>query len=200
MTTLTFVRHGETVANLSDVLQGNMDSGSAELTEKGVAQAHKARRVLAGRDFDICYCSTLRRARETADIIVSNQVLEIVEDARLNEMDFGDGNLVPLGEWLKLHPPLSGDDWRFDYIDTPFPNGESYTQCYERVAAFGRDCASKEHNRTLLVGHTSTVRMLLAILKEQDLRSHLALPILNCAVYEATLTPLDTWTVNQTHP
>ena len=43
-------------------------------------------------DFDICYCSPLKRAQETARIFLAdrNPAVEIITDNRLHEMCFGD--------------------------------------------------------------------------------------------------------------
>lgn len=64
---LYLVRHGETVANAGGRLQGWMD---AELNDKGRTQARETAAYYKNIHLDAVYCSTLKRARETAEILL----------------------------------------------------------------------------------------------------------------------------------
>ena len=68
MTTLLLVRHGETVANANQILQGQTQG---ELNEKGVAQAEKLARELSDTPIDAFISSDLQRAEHTCSIIAA---------------------------------------------------------------------------------------------------------------------------------
>ncbi|KAI1882263.1 hypothetical protein AGOR_G00248880 [Albula goreensis] len=88
---LTMVRHGETQYNKDKLLQGQgIDS---PLSEIGKQQAEAAGNYLREVKFTNVFSSNMRRARQTADIIVKNNVhcsgVEIVSDPQLKERSFG---------------------------------------------------------------------------------------------------------------
>lgn len=80
------VRHGETDWNIARKLQGRTD---IPLNENGRMQAREVVGAIDQIGFDYCYSSPLKRAHETAQILLSNQSVEIVCDDRLKEMCFG---------------------------------------------------------------------------------------------------------------
>ena len=80
------LRHGKTEWNKLKKLQGRTD---IPLCEEGRAMAAEAAEKYANVHFDVCYCSPLVRARETAEIILKDRNVPIVVDDRLKEMAFG---------------------------------------------------------------------------------------------------------------
>src|SRR5437868_6012181 len=68
-TTLYLLRHAATEANLANPprLQGRRHN--PPLARLGVRQAEATRDFLAVRPIDVCYCSPLRRAVQTAAIV-----------------------------------------------------------------------------------------------------------------------------------
>ncbi len=85
----TFLRHGESVGNVENRLQGLSDF---PLSETGRAQAHKlaARWKKEGVTFDAVIASPLSRALETAQIIAADLGLpEIATDPLWVERDMG---------------------------------------------------------------------------------------------------------------
>ena len=83
------LRHGRTDWNDEHRLQGEVD---IPLNETGRQMAYDAAEKYKDIDFDICYCSPLKRAQETARIFLAdrNPAVEIITDNRLHEMCFGD--------------------------------------------------------------------------------------------------------------
>lgn len=86
MNKLYVIRHGKTDWNNLRLMQGRVD---IPLNEEGRADAFKIASSINLSDIYICFSSPLKRARETAEIIVQNK-LEIVYDDLLIERDFGD--------------------------------------------------------------------------------------------------------------
>jgi len=79
------VRHGETDWNLNHKMQGQVD---VPLNATGLNQAEKLKETLEHYDFDICYCSPLKRAAKTAEIATNGRV-KIVFDDDLKERGYG---------------------------------------------------------------------------------------------------------------
>lgn len=65
---LCLVRHGETIANREDILQGQCDY---PLTEEGVGDALLVGDFLGNVDWDLTFTSDLKRAKTTAEILLS---------------------------------------------------------------------------------------------------------------------------------
>ena len=81
-----YVRHGETIFNVTNKSQGACDS---PLTENGINQARQCSSRLKTMDIDKCYCSTLERATDTANIVLENRNISIIPLKGLKEMSFG---------------------------------------------------------------------------------------------------------------
>lgn len=94
MTTITplltrpfcFVRHGESEANLQDLVAGSTD---VPLTERGRTQAFAAAHALQGAGITSIYCGLLSRARETAICIGQTLELPVTEIPELGERNWG---------------------------------------------------------------------------------------------------------------
>lgn len=84
---LYIMRHGKTEWNLLNKLQGRTD---IPLNDEGRLMAQRACEEYKALNIDVCYCSPLARAAETAQIVLSNRDVPIITDDRLVEMCFGD--------------------------------------------------------------------------------------------------------------
>ena len=149
---LYIMRHGRTDWNAKYKLQGRTD---IPLNDEGRQMAEKAAAEYADVHFDICYCSPLIRAKETAEILLRGRDVPIVTDERLVEMSFGVYEGVensfsdpecPINQ-LFYHPE--------DYI-VPVKDGESLDELFARTGSFleevvfGQVKAGKD---VLIVGH-----------------------------------------------
>jgi len=88
---LVLLRHGESTWNKENRFTGWTDVG---LTEKGIAEAQAAGRLLKeqGFDFDIAYTSVLKRAIKTLWLVLEEMDrmwLPVVHSWRLNERHYG---------------------------------------------------------------------------------------------------------------
>src|SRR5215471_3998143 len=66
-TEIYLVRHGQSIHNEKQIIAGQLDS---ELTGQGIEDARFVAGTLRRSDFDLIYCSDLRRARETTQVIL----------------------------------------------------------------------------------------------------------------------------------
>lgn len=84
--TFYYVRHGETLFNVQNRMQGWCDS---PLTEKGIGNAREARKRLAEVPLKAAYTSTSERCRDTCAIIVEGRGIPVYERKGLKEVNFG---------------------------------------------------------------------------------------------------------------
>lgn len=120
-TTLFFVRHGQTEANRTKLIQGQSDRSALPgikdlgLNETGIKQAQALIPLLMERGInpDIVFSSSLNRAKQTGQIIADAFGIKIVTHDGLREMFFGEKlEGVPVEEFKKriFTPPLKFTD------------------------------------------------------------------------------------------
>ena len=103
-TILYLVRHGETVDNANQIMQGQTQG---ELNENGVRQAREFAEQWKDRDIDVVIASDLKRSVDTATIIAAPHGLEVVMTPLLRERDWG-------GFTGRFIPDLKGEVWPDD--------------------------------------------------------------------------------------
>lgn len=84
---LYIMRHGKTEWNALHKLQGRTN---IPLNDEGRLMASQACEEYKSVKIDVCYCSPLIRAVETAQIVLRDRNIPIITDERLVEMSFGD--------------------------------------------------------------------------------------------------------------
>jgi probable phosphoglycerate mutase len=94
MTTLYLVRHGETVDNANQIMQGQTQG---MLNEYGIRQAQEVSEAWKDRQIDVVIASDLKRSIDTARIIAEPHGLEVITTPLLRERDWGDftGRFIP---------------------------------------------------------------------------------------------------------
>ena len=88
---LLLIRHGETVDNVRQIMQGQTHG---ELNERGVEQARSVAERLAAERIDAVVASDLRRAIQTAEIIAAPHGLPVLTTPLLRERDWGSFTVV----------------------------------------------------------------------------------------------------------
>lgn len=142
MKTIIFlVRHGETVDNARQIMQGQTQGC---LNDKGREQARLVAERLASESLDAVVASDLRRAIQTAELLAEPHHLPVVTTPLLRERDWG-------GFTGRYIPDLKGETWPDDveseealvlrarafllYITATYPGG--------RVVAVGHGIINK---------------------------------------------------------
>ena len=94
MTHLYLMRHGETIDNARQLMQGQVQG---QLNEEGIRQAERVRDELATQHFDAIVASDLKRSSDTACIVAQPHGLQVVTTPLLRERDWGDftGRFIP---------------------------------------------------------------------------------------------------------
>ncbi len=103
-TVLFLVRHGETVDNARQIMQGQTQGC---LNEKGREQARVVAERLAAESIDAIMASDLQRAIQTAEMIAEPHGLPVVTTPLLRERDWG-------GFTGRFIPDLKGEVWPDD--------------------------------------------------------------------------------------
>lgn len=169
------IRHGKTSLNQANVLQGRSDH---PLNEDGILQAKQAAEELSGIRFDRVYSSPLKRAVQTAALIVPE--LSPVIDERLIEMDYGPYEGAGLDD---LSPELLS--FFSDFIHNPAPEGmESLESVVKRTGLFLEEIRGLGGN-ILISTHAIAMKGLLENLTPESKGSYWSKYIGNCAVYAA---------------
>ncbi|MDE6774716.1 MAG: histidine phosphatase family protein [Ruminococcus sp.] len=149
---LYIMRHGKTDWNVKRKLQGRTD---IPLNNDGRIMAENAHKEYGGVHFDVCYCSPLSRARETAEIFLKDRNIPIITDERLLEMSFG----IYEGIENSFQIPDCPINVLFKepekYI-TPVQNAESFDELFARTGEFIREVVEPQLEQgrdILIVGH-----------------------------------------------
>lgn len=104
MTKLYLIRHGQTVDNVNQIMQGQTQG---ELTVEGEEQARQLRDQLHRIHFDAFVSSDLKRSVDTCRIIAEPFGMEVVQTPLLRERDWG-------GFTGRFIPELKGEVWPDD--------------------------------------------------------------------------------------
>jgi broad specificity phosphatase PhoE len=156
-TEIYLVRHGQSIHNEKQIIAGQLDS---ELTERGIADARSVAKVIGRSDFDVVFCSDLRRVRETAQVILDklNIRCHLNLSPLLRELDYGLYTNRPVAEAFSV----------LDYKvvqQQRYPGGESFQDLERRITQFVDHFRSTAAGkRTLIVAHAGSIRMLLIVL------------------------------------
>ena len=146
MTTIYLVRHGETVDNARQIMQGQTQG---ELNEKGYEQARQVAERLADEPIDAIVSSDLHRAIQTAEVIAEKHGLPVVTTPLLRERDWGSFT----GRFI---PDLRGEKWPDDI--------ESEEALLQRALDFLKKMtATYEGKRVVAVGHGIINKAILAV-------------------------------------
>ncbi len=110
--TFYYVRHGETLFNVMNRMQGWCDS---PLTERGIEDARRAGRQLAEVPFDAAYVSTSERCRDTCALVLEGRDdVPVFERKGLKEVNFGTWEAVEVDLHLDEINRRRGDGIHWD--------------------------------------------------------------------------------------
>jgi alpha-ribazole phosphatase/probable phosphoglycerate mutase len=117
---ITYFVHGTTTDNEEHKATGWNDG---ELSELGIKQSKELTEKIRDKKFDVIFTSDLKRAVDSAELTFGKDA-KIIQDKRLRECNYGIWN-------------GRTKDWNIiDFIDTPYPNGETYREVEKRISEF----------------------------------------------------------------
>ena len=175
MKNILLIRHGQSEWNKLNLFTGFKN---IELSEQGIEEAHKAGQNFKNLDikFNIVFTSELKRAQETAKIILQNldqwdflnNTGKIISNINLNERDYGDLTGLNKKETAEKFGEEQVHKWRRGYSDQP-PNGESLEDVVRRVTKYFEEVIkpaiqSDENDNILIAAHGNSLRALLIVM------------------------------------
>ena len=166
-TDIFLVRHGETEWNLEKRLQGNKDS---PLTDKGIRQAKKAKKILENTKIDTAYSSPLKRAVNTAHIILDGKNIELKIRDGLKEICLGPWEGKTKKETEISHPEEYINFWY--YPDRyHLKGGETYRDLQKRVVEEIQNIFDENRGKTILiVSHWIAIKTAIAFFLGKPLK------------------------------
>ena len=175
MKNILLIRHGQSEWNKLNLFTGFKN---IELSEQGIEEANKAGQNFKNLDikFNIVFTSELKRAQETAKIILQNldqwnflnNEGKIISNINLNERDYGDLTGLNKKETAEKFGEEQVHKWRRGYSDQP-PNGESLEDVVRRVKKYFEEVIqpaiqSDENDNILIAAHGNSLRALLIVM------------------------------------
>ena len=179
MKNILLIRHGQSEWNKLNLFTGFKN---IELSDQGIEEADKAGQNFKNLNikFDIVFTSKLKRAQETAKIILKNLDQwdhlygegKIITDINLNERDYGDLTGLNKKETADKFGEEQVHKWRRGYSDQP-PNGESLEDVVRRVKIYFEESInpaiqSADNNNILIAAHGNSLRALLIVMNIYD--------------------------------
>ncbi|MCK9580542.1 MAG: histidine phosphatase family protein [Methanoregula sp.] len=120
---ITYFVHGTTTDNEHDLATG---WAPGVLSELGKQQAKDLGQLVADKKFDVVFCSDLQRSIDSAELGFGDKY-KIIHDKRLREANYGNHT--------QKEAKVFKNNMN-DFIDTPFPDGESYKDVEKRIGEF----------------------------------------------------------------
>lgn len=152
------MRHTETVCR-KGICYGQSDVG---LLEPFTDQFESVKEQLPADA--VFFSSPLQRCTVLADYLTDGNYQT---DARLMEMSFGDWEMK---SWDDINP-LELNPWMKDYVHIKVPNGESFTELYNRVIDFAATAFSLDTTKPIvLVTHAGVIRSFLCKINNLPLK------------------------------
>jgi broad specificity phosphatase PhoE len=140
---LVYETHSISVDNERGIATGWLPG---ELSAEGRRLAHELGRRRRDDEIACVFSSDLQRAVETAEIAFQGTDIEIRRDSRLRECNYGELNGAPVAE---LDP-------RRQFVDEPFPGGQSYRDCVDLMHGFLDDVVREfDGRRVLVIAHSA---------------------------------------------
>lgn len=160
VTTLIFIRHGETRLNVNQVFRGRTD---IPLNETGLSQASRLGEELAGKPLQAVYSSPMTRAMQTAAAVAGPHGLTAVPLDSFHNICLGVWEGRAKAEIKEQFPDL-WNQWVCCPDDLQIPGGETIPGLRRRTAE-GIKWLLEEHpgEMVAVISHRSVLKAALAV-------------------------------------
>ncbi|MEK6901883.1 MAG: signal recognition particle-docking protein FtsY, partial [Nanoarchaeota archaeon] len=153
---ITYFVHGTTTDNEQGLCTG---WNQGELSELGKKQSKELLNLIGDVQFDVIFCSDLKRAVDSARLTFVHDPYKIIQDKRLRECNYGNLNGK---EEAMVKKEIA------QRVYTPFPQGESYHDVEARMAEFLNDIWRSQYGKHIaIVAHQGPQLALDVLLKRK---------------------------------
>jgi broad specificity phosphatase PhoE len=190
---IVLVRHGATDWNLQGRCQGSSDR---ELSEAGIRQAEQISALLRAEKFHAVYSSTLRRARQTAELISRPHDLPVLIEEGLRELDHGELEGLTFNE-IKTRYGEFLTRWRSEPANVCVPGGERLADVAERAWRGLHDIVARhpDAERILVVSHNFPILGILCRITGTHLNAYRTFHLDPCGVTRLGCHSVKGWTI-----
>lgn len=173
---LYFIRHGQTDWNREKRVMGRLD---VPVNKTGGEEVRRTAEFLSDEGIEIIYSGTLKRTRQTADILSDVLGVNIREDPRLDESSFEN--------WVgKTYKDLKDDPDFKSYTEKPtrsdFSEAEDIEGVRKRAVDFIDDLSLKEEEKAAIISHSDIIKPVITTFLEMDLDRMHRITIANASV------------------
>lgn len=165
------IRHGETDSNKRRLLQGQSDIA---LNEYGRKLAKLTQKALSNVAFDCVITSPLKRASETADIILGERKVPVMKDDRIQEISFGEYEGLCLdASSYNIPDPCFMNFFNAPQLYNTPPQGEGFADILARTKNFWDELIKNEEykDKTILVStHGCALKAILSNIEKKELK------------------------------
>ncbi|MDR3599744.1 MAG: alpha-ribazole phosphatase [Desulfosporosinus sp.] len=151
------VRHGDIGLGKDKRYIGQSD---LSLSAQGMRQAVLLKAMFSKIPLDSVYCSDLRRAQQTADIIAAAHQITPVVRAELRELNMGDWDGELFSD-IRTKYPEEFKKRGEDITNFRSPKGESFSDCAKRVIPAFESLVQSDETTILIIGHAGVNRVIL---------------------------------------
>ena|SRR3989344_6439945 len=169
---ILFIRHGESEGNKHERIQGP----NTPLSQEGRKQSRELGKKLAKEYIDVVYCSTMERAKQTAELAFGHRKIPIVElDIIKEKLD---------GEWEGKQ--LSEINWELltgTFETKNAPGGECLLNVQKRAKDFLKLLENEKHSIIAVISHGTVIRLIIGYLLGKGIEEIIMNTIVeNCSV------------------
>lgn len=162
-TTIFIIRHGKTVWNLEQKMQGSLNS---PLTEEGIYQAKCLSKRMSNHTVDAIYSSSSPRAIETTEHVFPSRDFTIDDAIAEINMGIWEGKTF---SWIDENYPQQWYNFFKDPLQYQPTEGETYLEVNDRVAPFVKNILTNHEGETIaLVSHRITSKLIIQELMGDD--------------------------------
>jgi len=183
---ITLIRHAEVEKAYHQKYNGHID---IHLSRKGKDDAKKIAKCFANEQFDLVFCSDLKRAKETLEPFV--QAKDAVYTEALREKSWG------RHEGMSFDAIIAEGAFTYENFTQWISalDGESYEAYMQRVENFFlQELPSHKAENVLVMTHAGVIRVLMAIVEKLSLENAFCreVPYGGAVIYDTNLKTFST--------
>ncbi|WP_301109200.1 histidine phosphatase family protein [Sporosarcina sp.] len=156
---LFIARHGESVANIQNIIQGQLNYG---LSERGIKEAKLLAEYLRDEQFNCIYSSDIKRVEQTVNEIKKYHDIPVMQDKIFREAYLGRFEGCTHDEIALKYPEHADTDW----MSSGLPDVEQIDKVYERALNSVKLILNRHKigEKALLVSHGGYISSIFAAL------------------------------------